>query len=93
MYHSTLYREGLKRNNTTCVFKQDDTVQVGEIVVFVMLSDPVALVNVFHQIAESLLNKAKHPCRPSLLPYKEANLLGKYIIQIDHTSPLLAVKL
>ena len=59
-----------------------------------MLSDPVALVNVLHQIAESLLNKAEHPCRPSLLPYKEAKLLGKYIIQIDHTSsPLLAVKL
>ena len=59
-----------------------------------MLSHPVALVNKFHQNAESLFNKAGPPCRPSLLPYKEANLLGKYIMQIDRSSSsLLTVKL
>ena len=94
MFYATLYKEGLKRNNTICVFKENDTIQVGEIVMFIMLSYPVALVNKFHQNAESLFNKAGPPCRPSLLPYKEANLLGKYIMQIDRSSSsLLTVKL
>ena len=32
MYHAALYKEDLKRNNSVCVFKQNDTLQVGKIV-------------------------------------------------------------
>ena len=34
MFYATLYKEGLKRNNTICVFKENNTIQVGEIVVY-----------------------------------------------------------
>ena len=86
LYHSTSYTRGSggKRNNTICSFRgtTDDTIRFGQIELFVRSPIPSALLHEFHPLADSLLNKAGHPCRSSLVVYQQVDLLSSFIIPV-----------
>lgn len=96
VYTSKSYSRGLqgKRNNTVCVFKTGgSTCRYGEIEIFVNTSPPKALIRVLKVQGESILQQAGHPCRPTLAPYKEVDLLNKYVTRVTRNGPLTAVPL
>ena len=80
MYHSTSYKERMSlRNDTVCFFKHDDSVFCGIITVFVVKPPvPVGLINVLCPKDTSLINHAGNPCRETLLPYKNVDLLENF---------------
>ena len=85
-----------KRDSTICVFESGDRRQrFGRIMSFANIAPPKALVRVFHQPAQTLLNQAGPPCRPSLAVYKDVDLLNSYISVVEaiSTAPLLAVSI
>ena len=83
-FHFTSYKDGVSvRNDTICMFQGESGVHFGEIVLFVIKPIPVALINMFYVRKQSLIDQGGNPCRPTLIPYKEANILKQYFIPID----------
>ena len=94
LYHSTNYLKSVsgKRNNTHCCYRDEtnDSICFGQIELFTTIPTPCALVRQLQPLSTSLINKAGHPCRTSLLYYQQADLLNSYIIPVnslpDHCS-------
>lgn len=65
----------------------------GRIELFSNTPCPCVLIRQLQQISTSLLEKAGHPCRSSLVEYQGADLLSSYIVPVnnitivDHSSP------
>lgn len=97
LYYSTSYVRGMegKRDNTYCYFKFNDSYSFGQIHIFVLTPLPCALIKKLECTDQTIMNQAGHPCRPSLIEYKEANLLHRYIVPVKPltTTELCAVPL
>jgi len=84
LYYSTSYVRTLesKRDNTYCFFKTNTSYSFGQIQLFVLTPSPCALVKKLESVSQTIMNQAGHPCRPSLMEYKEADLLHQYIVPV-----------
>ena len=96
IYHSSSYlRSGVcKRNDTYCRFYNftNNSICFGQIELFTTTPTPHAFVRQLNPCGTSLINKAGHPCRPSLEPYQAVDLLSSYIVPVnDQHCQLLAV--
>jgi len=84
MFHSITYKDNKSlRNDTVCSFQDNNAICYGEIVLFVLKPDPIALINVLHTRGLSLIDQAGNPGRETLMPYKDVNFLENYFIPID----------
>ena len=62
-YHSKAYIKGQgKRNNQICHFNSSGWCKFGQIELFALAPDPVAMVKVFQSTEATLLQQAGHPC-------------------------------
>ena len=97
VFHARRYSRALtgKRNNTYCCFHREGAIHFGAIELFVFSSTPCALIRKIHIAQTSLLNLAGYPSRPSLLAYRQVDLLRHHIAPVDLsvTTPLVAVPL
>ena len=97
VFHARRYSRALtgKRNNTYCWFHKEGAIHFGAIELFVFSSAPCALIRKIHIAQTSLLNLAGYPSRPSLLAYRQVDLLSHHIAPVDLsvTTPLVAVPL
>ena len=84
LYYSTGYANASdsKRDNTYCLYAANNSYNFGRIQLFVLTPSPYAIVKKLEPLDQSIMNQAGHPCRESLLVYKEADLLNHYIVPI-----------
>ena len=85
VYHSTYYRKSVdgKRNSTYCCFQNKGSVHFGQIELFTMTPKPCALIRQFQHLDMTLANQVGHPCRDTLIPYVNVDLLNSYIVPIN----------
>ncbi len=94
LYYSTSYARSSngKRDNTICSFRgTDNTVQFGQLELFISEPVPIALLRKLLPTEDSLMQQAGHPCRTALVVYQEVDLLSSFIVSVDKSSPLVAV--
>ena len=65
-----------------CHFNSNGQCKFGQIELFALTPDPVAIVKVFQSTETILLEKAGHPCRQVLEEYKHINLLSSFVHKI-----------
>ena len=63
-------------------FSSNGQCKFGQIELFALTPDPVAIVKVFQSTETILLEKAGHPCRQVLEEYKHINLLSSFVHEI-----------
>ena len=82
-YHSKAYIKGQgKRNDQICHFNSTGQCKFGQIELFVLTPDPVAIVKVFQSTEATLLQQAGQPCRQVLEEYKRINILSSFVHEI-----------
>ena len=83
-YHSTEYIKGakIKRNGQICHFSSNGQCKFGQIQLFALTPDPVAIVKVFQHTESTLLEQSGHPCCRILDEYKCINLLSSFVCEI-----------
>ncbi len=83
LYHSTQYGKGQgKRNNQICQFSSEEGFKFGQIQLFALIPDPVAIIEVFEPSDSTFLKRVGHPCRRILNDYKNIDFLGAYMHEI-----------
>lgn len=95
VYHSTSYKKLCgKRNNIYCRYiSETGDFHFGMIESFTNTPYPFVFIRQVQQSATSLIQRAGHPCRVSLLKYQTVDMLGSFIISIDLSAnrPLVAI--
>lgn len=93
MYYSRSYQKSHgKRDNIHCRYRSETGEYCfGEIELFTTTPNPSAFIRQMEPLSTTLINRAGHPCRNSLIKYRSADLLSSYIVPVqmctDH-SPL-----
>ena len=88
MYYSNSYTSiNSKRDNTYCCYQEssdngETRRHFGHIKLFLLSPSPHALLAPVTPMQPTLINKAGHPCRESLVPYQEVDLLNSYIVPV-----------
>ena len=84
LYYSSSYKRSakIKRDNTYCSFKTDGVLCFGKMECFTITPKAYALVREVSRTNVAIMDEAGHPCRDSLDVYKQANILGSFIVQI-----------
>lgn len=72
-----------KRNDQICHFSSNGQCKFGQIQLFALTPDPVAIVKVFQHTESTLLEQSGHPCRRVLDEYKCINLLSSFVREIE----------
>ena len=84
-YHSKAYIKGQgKRNDQICHFNSSGQCKFGQIELFMLTPDPVAIVKVFQSTEATLLQQAGQPCQV-LEEYKRINILSSFVHEIKAT--------
>ena len=93
MYYSTSYGKASdgKRDNTYCCYANGNEINFGCIELFALTPAPHVFIRKLQRAGKTLLNSGGNPCRPSLLQYKEVDLLDSYIVPVTSSKQLMAI--
>lgn len=83
LYHcATYFKSEGKRNNQVCHFKSERGCSFGQIQLFALTPDPMAIMKVFEHSDSTFLQRAGHPCRQTLAEYRDIDFLSAFVHEI-----------